>query len=88
MMMKDLTSNLPSTDELLRMLQGQPQHNRDLLPSIALFGAGLLVGAGLALLLAPTTGEELRGTLSDRLGSLREGVASNGEEHSAGEAAI
>jgi hypothetical protein len=31
------------------------------------FGVGMLVGAGVALLLAPKTGRELRGDLRDRL---------------------
>lgn len=83
-MMKEFASSLPSAEDLIRVLQGQNHHNRDLLPSLALFGAGLLVGAGLALLLAPSTGEELRENLSERLGALRESAsAENGEERGA-----
>ena len=51
--MKDITGNLPSIDDLLRAIQNRrgTSNSNDLLPSLALFGAGLLVGAGLALLL-------------------------------------
>jgi hypothetical protein len=36
-------------------------------PAAGLFAAGVLVGAGIALLLAPTGGDELRGNLARRL---------------------
>jgi hypothetical protein len=38
-----------------------------LLPSLGIFGVGLLVGAGVGLLLAPKSGQELREDLRDRL---------------------
>lgn len=37
------------------------------LPIVAAFGAGMAVGAGAALLLAPTSGKDLRGKLGDLL---------------------
>lgn len=61
-----------SKDELLRQLDhgkdqllrhaGLAQRSRgdDLLGAIGAFGAGVVVGAGLALLLAPRSGRELR----------------------------
>jgi hypothetical protein len=39
-----------------------------MLPGIVLFGAGLIVGAGLAALLTPRSGPELRNQLKSRLG--------------------
>ena len=44
----------------------------DLVSGISLFAAGLLVGAGLGLLFAPSSGERLRSDLSERIGGLRE----------------
>jgi hypothetical protein len=41
-------------------------------PAGAAFGIGLLVGAAAALILAPKSGEELRGDLADRMGRMRE----------------
>jgi len=66
--------NLPSAEELIRALgfQARRQNGSDIVPSVALFGAGLLVGAGLALLFAPITGRELREELSERAADLRD----------------
>lgn len=64
--MKELAGSLPSAEDLARYLQGRSA-DRDIFPSLALFGAGLLVGAGLALLLAPSSGEELRETLGRKM---------------------
>ena len=71
---KDLTRNLPSTEEIIRALglQSRRSNGSDIVPSVALFGAGLLVGAGLALLFAPTTGRELREELTERAAELRD----------------
>jgi YtxH-like protein len=40
-----------------------------LLPALGLFGLGVLVGAGVGLLLAPKSGAELRGDLKERFAS-------------------
>ncbi len=71
---KELARNLPSTEEIIRALglQTRRSHASDVVPSVALFGAGLLVGAGLALLFAPTSGRELREELGERAADLRD----------------
>jgi len=70
---KDFTRNLPSTEDLIRALGFQTRRtNGDVVPSVALFGAGLLVGAGLALLFAPSSGRELREELGERAAELRD----------------
>ena len=46
------------------------------LPALAIFGAGLLVGAGIALMATPKTGRELRDDLSRRAGEIGEKVRS------------
>ncbi len=73
---KDWTRNLPSTDEVLRAIGLQTRRSAaaDIMPSVALFGAGMLVGAVLALLFAPTSGEELRGELSERASQFGHGT--------------
>ena len=79
--MKDITGNLPSIDELLRAIQSRRgTRSNDLLPSLALFGAGLLVGAGLALLFAPKAGEELRDDIGERLHEVRDRINGATEE--------
>jgi hypothetical protein len=56
-------------DELLEYLGLQTKRTPTdwILPSIGLFGAGILVGAGIGLLMAPKSGAELREDLRLRL---------------------
>lgn len=42
-----------------------------LMPALGIFGAGILVGAGIGLLFAPKSGRELRGDLQGRYDELR-----------------
>lgn len=69
--MRDLTGTLPSKDELARAVGLQPRSDDMLLP-LTMFGAGILVGAAVALLFAPKAGRELREDLNDRARELRE----------------
>jgi hypothetical protein len=73
-----LAGSMPAAEDIIRALGlYQRRHaGSELAPSLALFGAGLLVGAGLALLLAPTTGRELREEITDRASELRDRVSS------------
>ncbi len=71
---RDWAHKLPSTDELRRLagLQARRSAAADIMPSLALFGAGVLVGAVLGLLFAPSSGQELRTEISERASELRE----------------
>ena len=42
------------------------------MPAIAIFGAGLAVGAALGVMFAPKRGEELRSDIAHRAGDIRE----------------
>jgi gas vesicle protein len=42
-----------------------------MLPALGLFGAGLVVGAGLGLLFAPRPGHEMRAEIGRRAGNMR-----------------
>lgn len=58
-------------DDILRML-GVEQRRTAMdvvMPAIGLFSVGLLVGAGLGLMLAPKSGRELRSDLRQRMQS-------------------
>lgn len=48
-------------------LQTKQSFTRELLGTLGTFGIGLLVGAGVALLLAPKPGRELRGDLRSKV---------------------
>ena len=63
--MRDLTGTLPSRDDLAKAVGLQPRNDDMLLP-LTMFGAGILVGAAVALLFAPKAGRELREDLNDR----------------------
>ena len=70
-MLKKLKNHLPDvdSDDVLEVLGLESRRStaEKLLPSVALFGAGLLVGVGLGLMLAPKPGNELRSDLKNRL---------------------
>jgi hypothetical protein len=65
-----LADSLPTREAVINAigLASRRSTSAELASVISIFGAGLLVGAGLALLFAPKTGEELRRDLGDRLG--------------------
>jgi hypothetical protein len=59
-----------SKDDVLSALglASKPTTSERLLGGLSIFGVGLLVGAGAALLLAPKSGQALRADLGERLG--------------------
>ena len=72
-------------DELLGLLglERKSSPGAGLAGALGTFGVGLLVGAGIALMLAPKPGHELRQELRDRLrrgceGDLKEEAATTG----------
>lgn len=70
-MWRSLRKNLPDLDkdDLLDLvgLESRRSTTEKMVPALALFGAGVLVGVGLGLMLAPKPGRELRGELKARL---------------------
>lgn len=65
--MRDLLDQTPSSHDVRRMFRAS-HRGEGALSIAAIFGAGLLAGAGLALLLAPKPGRELRGDLKRQVG--------------------
>jgi hypothetical protein len=65
--MKDLRN--VSADDLLGLIGVQRRRGASawLWPALGLFGAGLLAGAGVGLLLAPKSGRQLRQSLRTQL---------------------
>jgi hypothetical protein len=74
MNLRDLTDQL-STQELARLFRAEPSPSESLISSLALLGAGALIGATVALFLAPKPGAELREGLRDQLRSAGETLA-------------
>jgi hypothetical protein len=58
-----------SKDDILSALglATKPSSSQRVLGTLGLFGLGAIVGAGVALLLAPSSGENLRGDLGRRI---------------------
>ena len=61
-------------------IQTIPSRGDNVLPALAVFSAGILVGAGLGLLFAPKPGRELRDDLRKNAGDLGENL-----KHKAGD---
>lgn len=57
-------------DDILEMvgLESRRSTAEKMVPALALFGAGVLLGVGLGLMLAPKPGRELRDDLRAKLG--------------------
>lgn len=60
---------LPSRDDVLRALGGKPAD--DMMSSFGIFAAGIVLGAGLAVLFAPKPGAEIREAISEKISHLR-----------------
>lgn len=70
-----------SKDDILDAigLQAKPSTGSWMFGTIGLFGLGLLVGAGMALMLTPKTGIELRQQLNQKIRRAKE-MAGNGHQ--------
>ncbi|HEX9506805.1 MAG TPA: YtxH domain-containing protein [Myxococcales bacterium] len=66
-------------DDLLNLigLQSKRTVAEWLLPTVGIFGVGLLIGAGVGLLLAPKPGKELRGELRSRIQEATDQLSEN-----------
>jgi hypothetical protein len=69
-----LADSLPTREALINAigLATRRSATAEIASMMSIFGAGLLVGAGLALLFAPKSGEELRRDLGDRLAATQD----------------
>lgn len=83
-------SDLDSDDVLEKLgLESRRSAVDKVMPALAIFGAGVLVGVGLGLILAPKSGSEFRGELQSQLKRARsrigigDDVGSDGDHVSA-----
>ncbi len=79
-------SDIDSDDVLEKLgLEGRRTTTDKVMPALAIFGAGVLVGVGIGLILAPKPGSELRGELQTQLKraqrkmGMKDDVGSDGE---------
>ncbi len=82
-MWRNLRNRIPDVDkdDLLELvgLEARRSAGDKVVPALAIFGAGVLLGAGLGLLLAQKPGRELREDLRGRLGKAAEDAKSTVE---------
>jgi hypothetical protein len=76
----DRISDRIQPDQILHSLglrrMNESHLSETVLPALAIFGAGLLVGAAIALMTTPKSGRELRDDLSRRAGEIGDKVRS------------
>ncbi len=79
--LETLLQSLPSREDLASAigLESRQSPALDLLPALSLFGTGMLFGAGLALLFAPKSGQDMRRDLGQTMHSYGYGEGQPGE---------
>ncbi len=86
-MIGDLKKTLKKLDrdELLERigLERKSSTAEQLVPALAIFGAGVLVGVGIGMIFAPRSGQELRGQLQSQLKRVEQRVRGAGGEAAA-----
>lgn len=70
----DLLDHFPSRNEMMRSLQRHIPHQDHSLEMVGVFGAGLVVGAAVALFFAPRGGRELLEDAREQAGRLTDRV--------------
>ena len=74
MRIEDILAALPSKDDLAANigLQVRPTPAADLFSTLGIFSSGVILGAGLALLLSPKAGREIRHDIAEKVGEIGE----------------
>ena len=74
MKIEDILRALPSKEDIASAvgLEERSSSSSDTLTALAIFGTGLILGAGLALLLAPKAGNETRHDIAEKVGEIGE----------------
>ena len=74
MKIEDILRALPSKEDIASAvgLEARPSPSGDMLSAFGIFGVGIVLGAGLALLFAPKAGQEIRHDIAEKMGELGE----------------
>ena len=74
MKIEDILQALPSREDIASAvgLEARSSTTGDMLTGFAIFGTGMLLGAGLALLFAPKAGHEIRHDIAEKVGEMGE----------------
>ena len=74
MKIEDILQALPSKEDIASAvgLEARASTTGDILTAFGVFGTGMILGAGLALLLAPKAGREIRQDIVAKVGEMGE----------------
>lgn len=74
MKLEDILHALPSKEDIASAvgLEARASTTGDMLTAFGIFGTGMILGAGLALLFAPKAGHEIRHDIAEKVGELGE----------------
>jgi hypothetical protein len=74
MKIEDILAALPSREDIAGAigLEARTSTTRDMLTAFGVFGTGMILGAGLGLLLAPKAGHEIRHDIAEKVGEISE----------------
>ena len=67
--------SLPSREQFMHALGAKPAD--DMMSSFGIFAAGIVLGAGLAILFAPRPGSEVREAIGEKISNLRTATAAD-----------
>ena len=72
MTIEDILRALPSKEDIASAvgLETRSSPTGDMLTAFAIFGTGMILGAGLALLFAPKAGHEIRHDIAEKAGEI------------------
>jgi hypothetical protein len=73
------TKHLPSRDQILNALDTRRSPVGDLAPMLGVLAVGVMLGAALAILFAPTPGSEIRQAIGERVRRSRESLTGSNE---------
>jgi hypothetical protein len=74
MKIEDILQALPSKEDIASAvgLQARSSTTGNMLTAFGIFGTGMILGAGLALLFAPKAGHEIRHDIAEKVGEIGE----------------
>ena len=74
MKFEDILQALPSKEDIASAvgLEVRSSATGDMLTAFGIFGTGMILGAGLALLFAPKAGHEIRHDIAEKVGEIGE----------------
>jgi hypothetical protein len=85
MKIEDILAALPSKGDIANAigLEARASATGDMLTAFGIFGTGMILGAGLALLFAPKAGHEIRHDIAEKVGEIGEHLRAQGPQPAA-----